>query len=114
MTATVYSQWQIPLGSGGRRIDRLPVRSAPTVAGRPFQARPRGCDAAGSRAPGRTVHAIPVGQVCPPSVAGMGFSRARRAVRLRRLALAAGDVVMVLAWAGMIPGLMWLGSAAGF
>ncbi|MDN5843605.1 MAG: hypothetical protein L0H54_09195 [Alcaligenaceae bacterium] len=33
---------------------------------------------------------------------------------LRNVADGAGDVCMVLAWAAMIPGLMWLGAAAGF
>lgn len=32
----------------------------------------------------------------------------------RNVANGAGDVCMVLAWAAMIPGLMWLGAAAGF
>ena len=32
----------------------------------------------------------------------------------RRLGVLAGDVLMVLAWAAMIPGMMWLGAAAGF
>jgi hypothetical protein len=32
----------------------------------------------------------------------------------RRLAALAGDVLMVLAWAAMIPGMMWLGAVAGF
>ncbi|WP_322998066.1 hypothetical protein [Castellaniella sp.] len=32
----------------------------------------------------------------------------------RRLAALAGDVLMVLVWAAMIPGLMWLGAVAGF
>lgn len=32
----------------------------------------------------------------------------------RRLAALAGDVLMVLAWAAMVPGMMWLGAVAGF
>ncbi|MDY0308859.1 MAG: hypothetical protein RBR29_03575 [Castellaniella sp.] len=32
----------------------------------------------------------------------------------RRLAALTGDVLMVLIWAAMIPGMMWLGAAAGF
>jgi len=87
MTATVYSQWQVPLAPTGRHIGVAPVR--------------------------RPMRAVQV-QWASASAAGMGFSRARRAARRRRLALAAGDVCMVLAWAAMIPGLMWLGAAAGF
>ncbi len=87
MAATVYSQWQVSLAPAGRRIGAAPSR--------------------------RPAHAVQV-QWAGASAAGMGFSRARRAARRRRLALAAGDVCMVLAWAAMIPGLMWLGAAAGF
>ncbi len=30
------------------------------------------------------------------------------------LAAPAGDMLMVLLWAAMVPGLMWLGTAVGF
>ncbi|WP_345798490.1 hypothetical protein [Castellaniella sp. MT123] len=45
--------------------------------------------------------------------------RPRRVARIRRIAWrtlwsAATDVLMVLIWAAMIPGFMWLGAAAGF
>ncbi|WP_323029868.1 hypothetical protein [Castellaniella sp.] len=42
--------------------------------------------------------------------------RPRAGLRIgwRRLAALAGDVLMVLTWAAMIPGMMWLGAAAGF
>lgn len=33
---------------------------------------------------------------------------------LRSMTAGMGDVCMVVAWAAMIPGLMWLGAAAGF
>jgi hypothetical protein len=33
---------------------------------------------------------------------------------VRHVAALAGDVLMALTWAAMIPGLMWLGAAAGF
>lgn len=38
----------------------------------------------------------------------------RRPVAWRRLVALAGDILMVVVWAAMVPGLMWLGSAAGF
>ncbi|WP_368641451.1 hypothetical protein ABRZ08_11025 [Castellaniella ginsengisoli] len=42
--------------------------------------------------------------------------RPRTGLRIgwRRLAALAGDVLMVLTWAAMVPGMMWLGAAAGF
>jgi len=42
--------------------------------------------------------------------------RPRAGLRIgwRRMAALAGDVLMVLTWAAMIPGMMWLGAAAGF
>ena len=40
--------------------------------------------------------------------------RAGQRIGWRRLVSMAGDVLMVLTWAAMIPGMMWLGAAAGF
>ncbi|MER1966334.1 hypothetical protein [Castellaniella sp. GW247-6E4] len=94
MTATVYSQWRISPAPAGRRA-ATQVRRAPAVVRR--------------RIPDR---AMRLDEGLP--VVGAGFARARRAARLHRLALAAADVCMVLAWAAMIPGLMWLGAVAGF
>lgn len=36
------------------------------------------------------------------------------AIRGDKMFKYAGDVIMVVTWAAMIPGLMWLGAAAGF
>ncbi len=38
----------------------------------------------------------------------------RRRIAWRRIAAIASDLFMVLIWAAMIPGFMWLGTAAGF
>ncbi|MGB6242042.1 MAG: hypothetical protein WBF69_06125 [Castellaniella sp.] len=38
----------------------------------------------------------------------------RPRIAWRRLAALTGDVLMVLVWAAMIPGMMWLGAVAGF
>lgn len=115
MTATVYSQWQVSLPPVGRRSGAMPARPAMVAAGRRLGIRPvrRQGGAASSLAVTDHVVAMPV-QWADASARGMGFSRARRAARWRRLALAAGDVCMVLVWAAMIPGLMWLGAVAGY
>jgi|UPI0005BE5E9E hypothetical protein len=51
-----------------------------------------------------------------PARAAVRVHRPRAGLGLgwRRLAALAGDVLMVLTWAAMIPGMMWLGAAAGF
>jgi hypothetical protein len=42
-------------------------------------------------------------------------SRSRQQpVAWRRFLVLGGDVLMVAVWAAMVPGLMWLGAAAGF
>ncbi len=53
------------------------------------------------------------GRAAPPAIQA---HRPRAGLRIgwRRLAALAGDVLMVLTWAAMIPGMMWLGAAAGF
>ncbi len=115
MTATVYSQWQVPLAPAGRRPAKASLPAPAVLAGRrhgPGRVVRRGRVAASPATPGRAA-AMPV-QWADASARGMGFSRARRAAHWRRLALAAGDVCMVLAWAAMIPGLMWLGAVAGY
>ncbi|HUH41085.1 MAG TPA: hypothetical protein VL024_09470 [Castellaniella sp.] len=94
MAATVYTQWQASaVGSVP------PVRVCFDPRTRSASVRPREAPRAvnqGARQP------------------GVRFARARRAVGRRHLLSAAVDVGMVLAWAAMIPGLMWLGTAAGF
>lgn len=44
----------------------------------------------------------------------MKIQATQRARALRNMSSGIGDVCMVVAWAAMIPGLMWLGAAAGF
>lgn len=44
----------------------------------------------------------------------MKVQATHRARTLRDMSSGIGDVCMVVAWAAMIPGLMWLGTAAGF
>ncbi|WP_323016573.1 hypothetical protein [Castellaniella sp.] len=55
---------------------------------------------------GQAALAAPVGRVLRPRIGAR--------IAWRRLAALAGDVLMVLVWAAMIPGMMWLGVAAGF
>lgn len=95
MAATVYTQWQAsPVGS---------VR--PVCAG--FDARTRSASA-------RPHTGARVAAARGSQRRGDNFARARRAVQRRHLLAAAVDLGMVLVWAAMIPGLMWLGAAAGF
>lgn len=76
--------------------------------------RPRVATAVRTRSgrPGVSARAAARGAVLP-APAGRSRSR-RRPVAWRRIAALGGDVVMVAVWAAMIPGLMWLGAAAGF
>ena len=85
-------------GRGGR-APVANVLQGPWVAGGTWGGRPA--------APARRGRATP---------APVAVARPRAGVRLgwRRLAALAGDVLMVLIWAAMIPGMMWLGVAAGF
>lgn len=56
------------------------------------------------------------GRAAPGGQAVVTAHRPRAGLRIgwRRLAALAGDVLMVLTWAAMIPGMMWLGAVAGF
>lgn len=74
--------------------------------------RPRAAVAAraGSRRPGAPARATALRTSVPAS-----RSRSRRQpVAWRRILVLGGDVLMVAVWAAMVPGLMWLGAAAGF
>lgn len=44
----------------------------------------------------------------------MNVQATQRARTRRDMGSGIGDVCMVVAWAAMIPGLMWLGAVAGF
>ncbi len=78
------------------------VLQGPWVSGGSWGGRPAG--RAARR--GRAAPARPAVQAHRP--------RAGLRIGWRRLAALAGDVLMVLTWAAMIPGMMWLGAAAGF
>ncbi len=56
------------------------------------------------------------GRAAPGAQAAIAAHRPRTGLGIgwRRLSALAGDVLMVLTWAAMIPGMMWLGAMAGF
>jgi len=85
----------------GGRLPAAGVLQGPWVSGGSWGGRP-----AGRREWGRAAS----------SHGAVAVSRPRTGLRIgwRRLAALAGDVLMVLTWAAMIPGMMWLGAAAGF
>ncbi|MHA3903151.1 hypothetical protein ACTPOE_06155 [Castellaniella sp. WN] len=88
-------------GRGAARVVRANTRGVlqgPWVSGGSWGGRPAG------RASWRT-REMPVRAHRPRAGLRIGW---------RRLAALAGDVLMVLSWAAMIPGMMWLGAAAGF
>lgn len=93
---------------GGRRSPAARVAApgvlqGPWVSGGSWGGRPAGRSA-------RRGRAAPVGR------AAVMVHRPSAGLRIgwRRLAALAGDVLMVLAWAAMVPGMMWLGAVAGF
>lgn len=97
-------------GGSGRGASTRPVRSntsgvlqGPWVSGGSWGGRPAGRSTRWERA-------------APARQAAASVHRPGIGLRIgwRRLAVLAGDVLMVLAWAAMIPGMMWLGVAAGF
>ncbi len=87
---------------GSVRANARGVLQGPWVAGGSWGGRPAG------RA-GRWGGSAPVRQA-----ARVHRPRAGLRIGWRRMAALAGDVLMVLTWAAMIPGMMWLGAAAGF
>jgi hypothetical protein len=91
------------LGTGYAAAPRQPVRAR----SRTVQARRRA-------APRGSVPSVSVAA----SIAGCGVAAPRRSlwrrIAWRRVAGLAGDVLAVAVWAAWIPGLMWLGTAAGF
>ncbi|CAM5779026.1 hypothetical protein [Castellaniella caeni] len=50
----------------------------------------------------------------PQAVRPVPRKAARRAIPWRQVWPLLADVLMVALWAAMVPGLMWLGAAAGF
>ncbi|WP_298015582.1 hypothetical protein [uncultured Castellaniella sp.] len=96
----------IPLG------DAAGALQGPWVPGRSWGGRLAG------RSSGRGAARRPAASApsAMPARQAAAARRPRRALGIgwRRLAALAGDVLMVLVWAAMVPGLMWLGVAAGF
>ncbi|MGB3704613.1 hypothetical protein [Castellaniella sp.] len=84
------------------RADPSGVLQGPWVSGGSWGGRPAGRTSRW----GRTAST--------PRAASVHRPRTGQRIGWRRLAALAGDVLMVLTWAAMIPGMMWLGVAAGF
>jgi hypothetical protein len=79
-------------------------------AGYAWGGRSRATSAARARS-GRRVVSTPAAALRTPARRPRSH---RRPLAWRHVIGLAGDVVMVAVWAAMIPGLMWVGAAAGF
>ena len=90
-------------GTRAVRVNAPGVLQGPWVSGGSWGGRP-------------ALRAARWGRAAPGRQAAVTAHRPRAGLRIgwRRLAALAGDVLMVLTWAAMIPGMMWLGAAAGF
>lgn len=90
-------------GTRAGRVNAPGVLQGPWVSGGSWGGRP-------------AVRAAQWGRAASGRQAAVAAHRPRAGLRIgwRRLAALAGDVLMVLTWAAMIPGMMWLGAAAGF
>lgn len=108
-------------GAAGRRFGIGTAARHTRPARRPAAASARPARSTTPFAPSMgTASAMPSALAAPRAARAASASTSRRRRRIvararwATWAAMAGDVLMVALWAAMVPGLMWLGTAAGF